>query len=58
MIKRLIAIVLLIPCIAFAGVQKVCINKVDKHGKPQQVCKLMKKHVKHNGTRVPLKGNK
>lgn len=51
--KLLILLLLIVPAIAFAGVQKVCINKYDKAGKQQQVCKLMKKHVKLKGTRFP-----
>lgn len=66
MIKRLIIIALLTPCLAFAGVQKVCINKTDKtgkvimskDGKPQQTCRLMKKHSKLKGTKVPAKVKK
>lgn len=48
--KKLIAALLLVPCLAFAGgeMKKVC---HDEKGK--QVCKVIKVHKKLEGTAIP-----
>lgn len=62
--KLLVTLLLAVSSVSFAAeAQKVCIDKigkdgkvvVDKAGKPQQDCKVMKTHKKLEGTPVPSK---
>lgn len=54
--KNLIAILLLIPTLLFAGeTQKVCNEQKDSKGKTVKVCKEVKLHKKLDGTKVPPK---
>ncbi len=54
--KKLLAILALIPALAFATeTKKVCNTQKDKKGKEVQVCKEVKIHKKLDGTKVPPK---
>jgi len=54
--KKLIALIALIPALAFAGgeVKEVCSKEVKK-SKEVEVCKKIKVHKKLEGTKVPPK---
>lgn len=63
--KLLVLLAIAFAGTAFAGgeTKEVCKDKTDKagkvvngkDGKPQQVCKKIKVHAKHEGTKVPEK---
>ena len=54
--KKLIALIALVPVLAFAGgeMKEVCRMEKDKAGK-EKVCKTIKVHKKLEGTKVPEK---
>lgn len=53
--KKLIALIALIPALAFAGgeMKEVCHVEKDKAGKDKKVCKTIKVHKKLEGKKVP-----
>jgi hypothetical protein len=53
--KRFIALLCLLPGLAFAGgeMKKVCHTEKDKKGKEVEVCKTIKVHKKLDGNKVP-----
>lgn len=55
--KKLVAMLCLLPAISFAGgeMKKVCHMEKDKKGKEVEVCKTVKVHKKLEGTKVPSK---
>ena len=55
--RKLLAVAVLVPILAFAGgeLKKVCHAEKNGKGKEVQVCKEIKVHAKLEGTKVPSK---
>lgn len=55
--KKLIALLCLLPTLAFAGgeMKEVCRMEKDKKGKEVKVCKTIKVHKKLEGKQAPQK---